>query len=136
VLKALMKVRNKMDLNIRGNLMVGNNAMALLVAAMTVGIAIIAEAGLNRMIGGTEFGTEYMKEVLLAELLVLIGIILAIALIYIALAVADKLFKNMDLLMEVRDGNAAVALVMSVVIIVVCYFGRSAMSSISAMVEF
>ena len=132
ILKLIMKVRNKMKLNIRGNLMVGNNAMALLVGSMTIGIAMIAEAGLARMLVGTEFGADYMRLVLLAELQVLLGILLATVLISISLILADKMFRNVDLLMEVRDGNVAMSAVMSVIILLVCYFGRAAAVSLGS----
>ena len=131
VLKFVMFVRTKKDLNISGNLKVGNVAMAILVAAMAVGIALMAQVGLSFMFPGTSELDAYLLTILKAEVLVMIGILLAVFLIGISEAIMNRTFPKLNILDEIRNGNVAMSLVMSTIIIIVCLFGRSALYSIA-----
>ncbi len=133
ILKLVVFVRTKKVLNIRGNLKVGNNALAIVVASMAVGIAMVGEVGLSIMFKGGPFGVDYMMRILVGEAVVLIGILIGVFLIGITESIMSKTFKDINILDEIKDGNMALSIILSTLIIIICYFGRIAVVSLATL---
>ncbi|HLB70333.1 MAG TPA: DUF350 domain-containing protein [Candidatus Methanoperedens sp.] len=98
----------------------GNTAVGILVATVFIAIAIVVQSGVIGVSTGISKALGGDLIPLIASIFQLIlGIILAIAAIYLALNVLDKLTKGIDEFEELKKGNVAVALEMAGVIIAV-----------------
>lgn len=98
----------------------GNTAVGILVATVFIAIAIVVQSGVIGVSAGISKALGGDLIPLIASIFQLIlGIILAIAAIYLALNVLDKLTKGIDEFEELKKGNVAVALEMAGVIIAV-----------------
>jgi uncharacterized membrane protein YjfL (UPF0719 family) len=96
----------------------GNVAVGILVASIFVSIAIVVQSGIAGVSVGLRNAIAGNIYPLMASVLQLIlGIILAVAVIYLALNTFDKLTKGIDEFEEIRKGNVAVALEMAGVVI-------------------
>jgi uncharacterized membrane protein YjfL (UPF0719 family) len=96
----------------------GNTAVGILVASIFVSIAIVIQSGVVGISGGLRgaiAGNIYPLIASIAQLI--LGIVLAVAVIYLALNIFDKLTKGIDEFEEIRKGNVAVALEMAGVVI-------------------
>jgi uncharacterized membrane protein YjfL (UPF0719 family) len=99
-------------------LLKGNAAVGIIIASVFFAIAIVVQSG----VAGVSIGIskalagDYLALVVAAIQLVL-GILLAVAAIYISLNVLDRLTKGIDEFEEIRKGNIAVALMMAGVIV-------------------
>jgi uncharacterized membrane protein YjfL (UPF0719 family) len=104
----------------------GNVAVGIIVAAVFFAIAIVVQSGVagvsvgvgSALASGLGSVDAYIA-IGVAILQLVLGIILAIAAIYLALKVLDKMTKGVEEFEELKKGNVAVALEMAGVIIAV-----------------
>lgn len=127
------------DINEENELAKGNIAVALVVAAVFVAIAIIVESGvaglsvgINNALNAGIFSTAGLIAVGSALFELMLGIVLAIAAIYLALAILEHLTKGARGFKELKKGNIAVALEMAGVIIAVAVIVQSGVLGITA----
>ena len=111
----------------------GNTAVGILVGSIFVSIAIVVQSGVAGISIGLKDAIAGNMYSLAASLIQLIlGIILAIAVIYLALNIFDKLTKGIDEFEEIGKGNVAVALEMAGVIIAVAIIVQSGVLGITS----
>ncbi len=119
----------------------GNAAIGVLVASVFLAIGIVVQsgvAGISRGIStamnqaGGILSITGIAIIVVSIVQLIMGIILAIAAIYIALRVLDKLTKGIEEFEELKKGNIAVALEMAGVIITVAIIIQSGVLGITA----
>lgn len=111
----------------------GNVAIGILVASIFVSIAIIVQSGVAGISIGLRDAVNGNIYSLIASIIQLIlGMILAIAGIYLSLNIFDKLTKEIDEFEEIRKGNVAVALEMAGVVIAVAIIIQSGVLGITS----
>lgn len=111
----------------------GNVAVGILVASIFVSIAIVVQSGVEGISVGLRSAVDGNIYSLIASVIQLIlGMILAIAGIYLSLNIFDKLTKEIDEFEEIRKGNVAVALEMAGVIIAVALIIQSGVLGITS----
>ena len=111
----------------------GNIAVGILVASIFVAIAIIVQSGVAGIsIGLRDAVAGNIYTLMVSVFQLILGMILAIAGIYLALNVFDKLTKEIDEFEEIRKGNVAVALEMAGVIIAVALIIQSGVLGITS----
>ena len=99
-------------------LMKGNAAVGIIIAAVFFAIALVVQSGVAGISVGIINALEGDWLALVAAFIqLLLGIILAIAAIYLALNILDRLTKGVDEFAELKKGNVAVALMMAGVIV-------------------
>ena len=116
----------------------GNAAVGILVASVFIAIAIVVQSGvagvssgISKTLASMNTGLDIFP--LIASIIQLIlGIVLAIAAIYLALNMLDKLTKGIDEFEELKKGNVAVALEMAGVIIAVAIIIQSGVLGITS----
>ena len=118
----------------------GNTAVGILVASVFIAIGIVVQSGVQGISTGL---TQAMKPeigilssggiaiIIVSILQLVLGIVLAIAAIYLALNILDKLTKEIDEFAELKKGNVAVALEMAGVIITVAIIIQSGVLGIT-----
>jgi uncharacterized membrane protein YjfL (UPF0719 family) len=104
----------------------GNVAVGIVVAAVFFAIAIVVQSGVAGVSVGVGSAlasglgsTDALIAIGGAILQLVLGIILAVASIYLALRVLDKMTKGVEEFEELKKGNVAVALEMAGVIVAV-----------------
>lgn len=111
----------------------GNTAVGILAASLFVSIALVVQSGVSGVsvgLKGTIDGNIYP---LIASIIQLIlGILLAVAVIYLALNIFDRLTKEIDEFEEIRKGNVAVALELAGIIIAVAIIIQSGVLGITS----
>ena len=119
----------------------GNIAIGILVASVFIAIGIVVQSGVTGISVGI---SQAMKAdggllsasgigiIVMSILQLILGIVLAIAAIYLALNILDKLTKGIDEFAELKKGNVAVALEMAGVIITTAVIIQSGVSGITA----
>lgn len=117
----------------------GNTAVGVIVAAVFIAIAVVVQSGVQGLSLGIGkaasagfFTVDGMLAIGAAFIQLILGIVLAIAAIYLALNILDKLTKGIDEFEEIRKGNVAVALEMAGVIIAVAVIIQSGVIGITA----
>ena len=111
----------------------GNVAVGILVASIFVSIAIVVQSGVEGISVGLRSAVDGNIYSLIASVIQLIlGMILAIAGIYLSLNIFDKLTKEIDEFEEIRKGNVAVALEMAGVIVAVALIIQSGVLGITS----
>lgn len=119
----------------------GNVAVGILVASVFLAIGIVVQAGVAGISGGIKAAQASAGGILsaggltaigLSILQLILGIVLAIAAIYLALNILDKLTKGIDEFEELKKGNVAVALEMAGVIITTAIIIQSGVQGITA----
>lgn len=117
----------------------GNVAVGILVASVFVAIAVVVQSGISGVAVGVSkalavglFSMDGIIAILVALLQLILGIVLAVAAIYLALNILDKLTKNLDEFGEIKKGNVAVALEMAGVIIATAVIIQSGVLGITA----
>jgi uncharacterized membrane protein YjfL (UPF0719 family) len=111
----------------------GNTAVGILVASVFIAIAIVVQSGVAGVSIGISKALAGDYLALLASFIQLVlGIILAVAAIYIALNILDKLTKGIEEFEELKKGNVAVALEMAGVIITTAIIIQSGVLGITA----
>ncbi len=117
----------------------GNVAVGILVASVFIAIGIVVQSG----VAGISTGISQALKVGLLSVTgiviigvsivqLVLGIVLAIAAIYLALNILDKLTKGIDEFEELKKGNVAVALEMAGVIIATAIIIQSGVMGISS----
>jgi len=117
----------------------GNTAVGILVASVFIAIGIVVQSGVSGISVGI---SQAMKAgiltpggigiIIVSIIQLVLGIVLAIAAIYLALNILDKLTKGIDEFTELKKGNVAVALEMAGVIITVAIIIQSGVMGITA----
>lgn len=117
----------------------GNVAVGILVASVFIAIAVVVQSGISGVAVGVSqalavgiFTLDGITAVLVAILQLILGIVLAVAAIYLALNILDKLTKGLDEFGEIKKGNVAVALEMAGVIIATAVIIQSGVLGITA----
>jgi uncharacterized membrane protein YjfL (UPF0719 family) len=117
----------------------GNIAVAIIVAAVFIAIAIVVESGVSGLAmsisRALETGTLSGDGILIVGITVvqlLFGIVLAVGAISLALIVLEKLVSGIKIFEELRKGNIAVALAMAGVIIAVAVIIQSGVLGITS----
>jgi uncharacterized membrane protein YjfL (UPF0719 family) len=116
----------------------GNAAVGIVVAAVFFAIAIVVQSGVS----GVSLGIAKAMSVGLlsvdgfiaigfAILQLVLGIVLAVAAIYLALNILDRLTKGVNEFEELKKGNVAVALEMAGVIVAVAVIIQSGVIGIT-----
>ncbi len=102
----------------------GNAAVGVLVASVFIAIGIVIQSGVAGVSTGISkalkigiLSIDGIVAVVASVLQLILGIVFAIAAIYLALNVLDRLTKGVVVFEELKKGNVAVALVMAGVII-------------------
>jgi uncharacterized membrane protein YjfL (UPF0719 family) len=117
----------------------GNVAVGIIVASVFIAIALVVQSGVQGLSIGIGkaaavglFSVDGLLDIGAAFVQLILGIILAIAAIYLALNILDKLTKGIDEFEEIKKGNVAVALEMAGVIIAVAVIIQSGVLGITA----
>ncbi|MFA5416507.1 MAG: DUF350 domain-containing protein [Methanoregula sp.] len=117
----------------------GNVAVGIFVASVFVAIALVVQSGVSGLSHGISkamsvglLSVEGLLDISVAFVQLILGIVLAIAAIYLALNVLDKLTKGVEEFEELKKGNVAVALEMAGVIIAVAVIVQSGVIGITA----
>ncbi len=116
----------------------GNIAVGILIASVFISIGIVVQSGVSGVSKGLSTaiqGGNLLDQLIpigMSILQLILGIILAIAAIYLALNVLDKLTKGIEEFEELKKGNIAVALEMSGVIITTAIIIQSGVMGISS----
>lgn len=117
----------------------GNVAVGILVASVFVAIALVVQSGVSGLSVGISKALtlgiltgDGIFAVVIAILQLVLGIVLAIAAIYLALNILDRLTKGVEEFEELKKGNVAVALEMAGVIIAVAVIIQSGVIGITA----
>ncbi len=116
----------------------GNAAVGIVVAAVFFAIAIVVQSGVSGVSLGIAkamsvglFSVDGFIAIGFAILQLVLGIVLAVAAIYLALNILDRLTKGVNEFEELRKGNVAVALEMAGVIIAVAVIIQSGVIGIT-----
>ena len=117
----------------------GNPAVGIIVAAVFIAIALVVQSGVSGLSVGIGkaasvglLSLDGLLAIGAAFVQLILGIVLAIAAIYLALNIMDKLTKGVDEFEEIKKGNIAVALMMASVIISVAVIIQSGVLGITA----
>ncbi|MFZ3058436.1 MAG: DUF350 domain-containing protein [Candidatus Methanoperedens sp.] len=119
----------------------GNTAVGILVASVFLAIGIVVQSGVAGISSSIKAAQASAGGILsaggltaigLGILQLILGIVLAIAAIYLALNVLDKLTKGIEEFEELKKGNVAVALEMAGVIITTAIIIQSGVQGITA----
>lgn len=114
-------------------LMKGNAAVGIIIAAVFFAIALVVQSGVAGISVGIINALEGDWLALVAAFIQLVlGIILAIAAIYLALNILDRLTKGVDEFAELKKGNVAVALMMAGVIVATAIIIQSGVMGITS----
>jgi uncharacterized membrane protein YjfL (UPF0719 family) len=117
----------------------GNTAVGVIVASVFVAIALVVQSGvsgisvgINKALSVGILSVDGLLAVCVAFIQLILGIVLAVAAIYLALYILDKLTKGVEEFEEIRKGNVAVALEMGGVIIAVAVIIQSGVIGITS----
>ena len=117
----------------------GNPAVGIIVAAVFIAIALVVQSGVSGLSVGVGkaasvglLSLDGLLAIGAAFVQLILGIVLAIAAIYLALNILDKLTKGVDEFEEIKKGNVAVAFMMASVIISVAVIIQSGVLGITA----
>src|SRR5512136_414918 len=117
----------------------GNAAVGIVVAAVFVAIALVVQSGvsglsvgINKAVSVGILSVDGLLAIGTAFIQLILGIVLAVAAIYLALYFLDKLTTGVDEFEEIKKGNIAVALEMGGVIIAVAVIIQSGVIGITA----
>jgi len=117
----------------------GNTAVGIIVASVFVAIALVVQSGvsgisvgINKALSVGILSVDGLLAVFVAFIQLILGIVLAVAAIYLALNILDKLTKGVEEFEEIKKGNVAVALEMGGVIIAVAVIIQSGVIGITA----
>ncbi|HMZ31054.1 MAG: DUF350 domain-containing protein [Methanomicrobiales archaeon] len=111
----------------------GNVAVGIIIAAIFFAIAIVIQSGVAGIsIGITNALAGDWWSLAAAFIQLILGIILAIATIYLALNILDRLTKGINEFEELKKGNVAVALMMAGVIVATAVIIQSGVIGITS----
>ncbi|HXX54962.1 MAG TPA: DUF350 domain-containing protein, partial [Methanoregula sp.] len=102
------------DIDEEKELAKGNTAIGIIVASVFVAIALVVQSGvsglsvgINKAISVGIFSVDGLTAVGVALVQLILGIVLAVAAIYLALNILDKLTKGVEEFEELKKGNVA-----------------------------
>ena len=111
----------------------GNVAVGIIIASIFFAIAIVIQSGVAGIaVGITNALSGDWYSLLAAFIQLILGILLAVATIYLALNILDRLTKGIDEFDELKKGNVAVALMMAGVIVATAIIIQSGVIGITA----
>jgi len=111
----------------------GNVAVGIIIASIFFAIAIVIQSGVAGIaIGITNALSGDWYSLLAAFIQLILGILLAVATIYLALNILDRLTKGIDEFDELKKGNVAVALMMAGVIVATAVIIQSGVAGITS----
>lgn len=111
----------------------GNVAVGIIIASIFFAIAIVIQSGIAGIaMGITNALSGDWYSLLAAFLQLILGILLAVATIYLALNILDRLTKGIDEFDELKKGNVAVALMMAGVIVATAVIIQSGVVGITS----
>ena len=117
----------------------GNTAVGIIIASVFIAIGIVVQSGVQGISVGLSqamqvgiLSSEGIAIIIVSIVQLVLGIVLAIAAIYLALNILDKLTKGIDEFAELKKGNVAVALEMAGVIITVAIIIQSGVLGLTA----
>jgi uncharacterized membrane protein YjfL (UPF0719 family) len=117
----------------------GNTAVGIIVAAVFVAVAMIVQSGvigltvgINKAMSVGVMSVDGMTAIIIAAMQLILGVILAVAAIYLALYILDRLSEDINEFEEIKRGNIAVAIKMAGVIIAVAVIIQSGVIGITA----
>ncbi|MCB0210634.1 MAG: DUF350 domain-containing protein [Anaerolineae bacterium] len=106
----------------------GNVGMGIVMGAIIVGIAIILKPAVDLPLTADMSNPLW---VLVGELVgIILGLFLAVSAIVFSLGIFDRLVGDIDELLELQQGNTAVAVIMAAVVLAVSYLISGAVASI------
>ena len=109
----------------------GNVAVGLVLGAIVVGLALVLRPAVSTPLPEQDLGRFYPYYALLAEAVqVFLGLILAVASIFVALYLFSKLTRDIEEWEELREGNLAVAVMLGGVILAVSFLITGAIEQI------
>jgi len=127
------------DVDEQKELAKGNVAFGIVVAAIFIAIGIVVQSGIAGIsVGISKAATlgftsvDGLLVILVAIIQLVLGVLLAIASIYLALNLLDKFTKELKEFEELKKGNVAVALEFAGVIIAVALIIQSGVAGITA----
>jgi uncharacterized membrane protein YjfL (UPF0719 family) len=127
------------DVDEQKELAKGNVAFGIVVAAIFVAIGIVVQSGVAGISVGISKASalgftsvDGLLVVMIAIIQLVLGVLLAIAAIYLALSILDKFTKDLQEFEELKKGNVAVALEIAGVIIAVALIIQSGVAGITA----
>jgi uncharacterized membrane protein YjfL (UPF0719 family) len=112
----------------------GNVAVGILMAAVIFSIANVVQSGVGSLLAnlGSAQGIDNMLIALGLGLVNLaIGLLAAVFAIWVAIKVLDRITKEVDEMAELKKGNIAVAVIMAGVLLAVSFVIAAAVSGIS-----
>jgi uncharacterized membrane protein YjfL (UPF0719 family) len=111
----------------------GNVAVGVVIAAIFFAIAIVVQSGVAGIsIGITNALAGDWFSLVAAFIQLILGIVLAIVVIYLALNILDRLTKGVDEFEELKKGNVAAALLMAGVIVATAVIIQSGVIGITS----
>lgn len=126
------------DIDEQKELAKGNVAVGVIVAAVFFAIALVVQSGIQGLSIGISkaatlgfFSMDGLIAIAAALIQLILGIVLAIASIYLALNILDKLTEGVDEFAELKKGNVAVALEMAGVIVAVAFIVQTGVLGIT-----
>jgi len=135
--KILAKITKNIDQE--KELAKGNPAVGIIVAAVFVAIGLVVQSGVSGLSVGINkaasvgfLSVDGLLFIGAAFAQLILGIVLAIAAIYLAINILDKLTGRVDEFDEIKKGNVAVAVEMAGVIIAVAVVIQSGVIGITA----
>ena len=112
----------------------GNVAVGILMAAVIFSIANVVQSGVGSLLsnlGASQPLMDMLVDLLLGLVNLLIGLAAAIFSIWVALKVLDRITKDVDEMKELAKGNVAVAVIMAGVLLSVSFVIAAAVSGIA-----
>ena len=117
----------------------GNTAVGIIVAAVFVAVAMIVQSGvigltvgINKALNMGIMSVDGLTAIVIATVQLILGVVLAVAAIYLALYILDRLTEDINEFEEIKRGNIAVAIKMAGIIIAVAVIVQSGVIGITA----
>ena len=127
------------DVDEQKELVKGNVAFGIVVAAIFVAIGVVVQSGISGIsvgiskasaLGFTSF--ESLIVIIVAIIQLVLGVLLAVGSIYLAISILGRLTREVKAFEELKKGNVAVALEIAGVIIAVALIIQSGVAGITA----
>jgi len=107
-----------------------NIAIGIVMAGILIAVGFVIQGSVSGI--GTAIATLKVVDILLGLLQFAIGLILAMACIYVGFSLFDKILTEIDLQDELNKGNTAVGIVSAAIMITLAEVIRSAVSGITS----
>ena len=127
------------DVDEQKELVKGNVAFGIVVAAIFVAIGVVVQSGISGISVGISKASalgftsvESLIVIIIAIIQLVLGVLLAVGSIYLAISILNKLTREVKAFEELKKGNVAVALEIAGVIIAVALIIQSGVAGITA----